>query len=191
MIKPGCLFLIIPRRASARGLWKFNIPGTIDAAQIESATLHVSGSIHTGGGTAISVYCYALNSPFDENAETWNTHSGGDYDAGVFSSGSLPAGNDWEAAIDVTTLAKGNLAKLRDNGMLMRIQQEGPTKEYQNIASRESTDPEDFAAYLEIVYSVPSSTTTTMPVSTVPARQAVRAHLPQRCSQLRPAARHR
>ena len=150
-----------PTKGAARGLWKFNIPGTINAAQIESATLHVSGSIHTGGGTALSVYCYALNSPFAENAETWNTHNGGDYDAGVFSSGSLPSGNDWEAAVDVTTLAKGNLAKLRNNGMLMKKQQEGPTKEYQNIASRETTDPEDFVAYLKIVIASAGTTTTT------------------------------
>jgi len=160
-----------PTKGAARGLWKFNIPGTINAAQIESATLYVSGSIHTGGGTALSVYCYALNSFFDENVETWNTHNGGAYDSSVFSSGSLPAGNDWEAAIDVTTLAKGNLAKLRNNGMLMRKQQEGPTKEYQNIASRETTDPEDFAAYLKIVIaSTATTTTTTTAVSTTSTR---------------------
>ena len=159
-----------PTKGAARGLWKFNIPGTINAAQIQSATLHVSGSIHTGGGTALSVYCYALNSPFAENAETWNTQNGGDYDAGVFSSGSLPSGNDWEAAIDVTTLAKGNLAKLRNNGMLMKKQQEGPTKEYQNIASRETTDPEDFVAYLKIVIASARTTTTTAAstTSTIP-----------------------
>ncbi|MCX5902534.1 MAG: DNRLRE domain-containing protein, partial [Proteobacteria bacterium] len=154
-----------PTKGRARGLWKFNIPGTIDAAQIDSATLHVSGSIHTGGGTALAiyclaVYCYALNFPFDENTETWDTHSGGDYDASVFASGALPDGNDWETSIDVTTLVKGNLPKVRSNGMLMRKQQEGPTKEYQNIASRESTDAEDFAAHLEIVYASTGATTT-------------------------------
>ena len=49
--------------------------------------------------------------------------------------------------------------------MLMKKQQEGPAKEYQNIASRESADPEDFTAYLKIVIAS-AGTTTTMAAST-------------------------
>ncbi len=147
-------------KGRARGLWKFDIPEGIDASNIESASLLLSGSIHTGGGDAIDVYCYALNTPCDENNDTWNILSGGNYDSAFFSPGSLPAGNDWETSFDVTYLITGNLNKLRDNGMLMRLQQEGEVgvDKYQNIASRESTDPEDFAAYMEITLAQPVPT---------------------------------
>ena len=134
---------------TARGLWKFNIPCSLAATQIQSASLYLSGSIHTGGGNAINVYCYALNSAFNEGTDTWNSLSGGNYDTSVVSSGSLPAGNDWQTNINVTTLVKNNLNKVRNNGILMKKQDEGVSS-YQNIASRETTDPEDFAAYLEI-----------------------------------------
>ena len=83
---------------------------------------------------------YALNSSFVESMETWNTHNGGDYDASVFSSGSLPAGNSWLITVDVTALLKGNLNKVRANGMLIKLAAEGPTNLYQNIASRECDD---------------------------------------------------
>ena len=151
----------------ARGLFLFDIPDDMLSEEVAEATLYLSGSTHTGGGYAIDVNCYALNTPFDENDDTWNSLSGGDYDNSVFSPGSLLSGNDWETSIDVTTLVSGNLEKVRDYGLLIRLQNEDMAKEYQNIASRESTDEEDFAAYLEIVCSpLISSTTTTELIET-------------------------
>jgi len=155
-----------PTYGIARGLFKFDIPEEIDASEIISATLYLSGSYHTGGGDAIAVACYALNETFSEGGDTWNTLSGGDYDGSRSSSGNLPAGSDWETSIDVTTLAIENLDKLRANGMLMRLQNES-IDNYQNIASREFVDPEDFAPYLDIEYSdITPSTTTTEPLET-------------------------
>jgi len=74
----------------------------------------------------------------------------------------LPEGNDWNEAVngkppadvagfDVTELLKGNLDKVRDNGIIMRFFDEHQDPyTHQNIASRESEDPLDFAPYLEI-----------------------------------------
>ncbi len=139
-----------PTYGAARGLIKFDIPEDIDAADIVAASLYLSGSYHTGGGQEIQVNCYALNQPFSEGSDTWNTLDGGDYDHDISSSGTIPAGNDWETSIDLTTLVTGNLEKLRNHGMLMRLQSEIGNS-YQNIASRECVDPEDFAPYLDIV----------------------------------------
>lgn len=139
-----------PSKGVARGLFRFTIPETLDSSQITSATLYLSSSHHTGGGYAIDINCYALNAPFNESSDTWNSLSGGDYDTSVFSSGSLPSGNDWATSIDVTTLVTGNLEKFRGNGMLLRLQAEGPLGLYQNIASSECIDPGDFAPYLDI-----------------------------------------
>jgi len=175
--KTRILIAYHPGKGIARGLVKFDIPEEIDAFRITAATLHLSSSYHTGGGNAISVRCYALNAPFREESDTWNTLNGGDFDSSVSSSGKLPSGNDWETSIDLTVLAKQNLEKLRANGMLMGLQTEGPVREYQNIASRESVieeacfpyecDPEDFAPYLDIEYSEnTSSSTTAKPVQT-------------------------
>ena len=150
-----------PSKGPARGLFKFDIPANLEASQIDTTTLYLSSSYHTGGGYAIDIHCYALNSAFDERNDTWNTLSGGDYDTNVVSPGTLPAGNDWETSIDVTALVTGNLDKVREYGMLMRLQVEEQEKDYQNIASRESEDPEDFPAYIEILYSEPASSTTT------------------------------
>jgi len=155
-----------PSKGTARGLFKFDIPMDLEASQIETATLYLSGSYHTGGGDAIDIYCYALNASFDEEGDTWHTLSGGDYDTSVISPGALPAGNDWETSIDVTALVTGNLDKVREYGMLMRLQSEGPLKDYQNVASREVTDPQDFPAYIEIAYSDPTSSTTTITPTT-------------------------
>ena len=154
-----------PSKGTARGLFKFDIPMDIEASQIETATLYLSGSYHTGGGDAIDIYCYALNASFDEEGDTWNTLSGGDYDISVVSPGALPAGNDWETSIDITALVTGNLDKVREYGMLIKLQIEEQEKDYQNVASRESKDPEDFPAYIEIAYLDPSSSTTTSTVS--------------------------
>ncbi len=149
--KTRILIAYHPGKGIARGLVKFDIPEEIDAFRITAATLHLSSSYHTGGGNAISVRCYALNAPFREESDTWNTLDGGDFDSSVSSPGKLPSGNDWETSIDLTALAIQNLEKLRTNGMLIRLQTEGPVREYQNIASRECVDPEDFAPYLDIV----------------------------------------
>jgi hypothetical protein len=156
-----------PTYGIARGLFKFDIPESIGASEVTAATIYLSGSIHTGGGDAINVSCHTLNEPFSEGSDTWNSLSGGNYDNSISSSGAIPAGNDWETSFDVTALVVGNLEKLRDNGMLMKLQVEGPLNEYQNIASRESIDLDDFAPYLEIEYSEnTSSSTTTEPVET-------------------------
>lgn len=155
-----------PSKGIARGLFKFDIPEEIDPSDIMAATLYLSGSYHTGGGYAINVNCYTLNEPFSEGSDTWNTLSGGDHDS-IVSSGSLPAGDDWEASIDVTALAIGNLEKLRNNGMLIKLQNESGISTYQNIASRECIDPQDFAPYLDIEFSeISSSSTTSEPVET-------------------------
>lgn len=158
-----------PSKGIARGLIMFDISEAIDASEITAATLHLSGSVHTGGGDAMSINCYALNEPFCEGSDTWNTYhtlSEDYYDSSISSTGSLPAGSDWETSIDVTALATGNLEKLRDYGMLIRLQNEN-SDGYQNIASRECIDPEDFAPYLDIEYSQPSSSSTTSePVET-------------------------
>ena len=132
-----------PTYGIARGLLKFDIPEEIIPADITAATIYLSGSIHTGGGDAIKVSCHALNAPFNEGSDTWNTLSGGDYDSSISSSGAIPAGNDWETSFDVTALVTGNLEKLRNNGMLMKLQSESGDS-YQNIASRESDRPGGF-----------------------------------------------
>jgi hypothetical protein len=149
-----------PSKGIARGLFKFDIPEEIDAAEVTAATLYLSGSYHTGGGDAISVNCYALNESFSEGSDTWNSLSGGDYDPSIASSGNLPSGNDWDTSIDVTELVAAKLDKLRNHGMLMRLQNENGDS-YQNIASREFVDPQDFLPYLDIEYSESSSSSTT------------------------------
>ncbi len=152
-----------PTYGIARGLWKFDIPTGADPSQIQSALLHLSGSWHTGGGTAIEICCYALNTAFGEDNATWNLLAGGNYDNTTCSAGSLPAGNDWEATIDITTLLQQKLDKVRTNGILMKIKSEEGLKSYQSIASRESTDAEDFGAYI-VISDTPVTTTTTTSV---------------------------
>jgi hypothetical protein len=142
-------------RGLAHGLWKFNIPEGIHAAGITSAIMHVSKNSTAGAGTQVNVSTYALNSAFNEATETWNTHSGGDYDNSVSSSGTIPAWNPptiIQATLDVTTLLVGNLDKVRTNGMLMKITNESGTNVNQNVASKEDTAPY-FGAYLEITYT--------------------------------------
>ena len=154
----------------ARGLWKFDIPTTVDQSHIQSALLHLSGSWHTGTTSpSIDICCYALNSPFGEGSATWTLLAGGNYDNTTCSAGNLPAGNDWEATIDVTTLLQQELDKVRSYGMLMKKQDEAVAG-YQSIASREATDPADFAAYIVIsdtpVTTTISTTTTAVSAST-------------------------
>jgi hypothetical protein len=158
-----------PTKGLARSLLRFDIPADISASQIQSATLYLSSSAHTGGSNVIlTIACHALNAPFNEETDTWNSLGGGNFDAAVVSTGTLPAGNDWKTTVDVTALLTGNLDKVRTNGMLMKLAVEGPDKAYQSIASRECDDPSnpdyieaDEPPRLEITYSFPSSTTTT------------------------------
>jgi hypothetical protein len=140
----------------ARGLLKFNIPEGLQAAGITSAVMHVSKNSTGGVGVQSNVSIYALNSVFDETAETWNTHSGGDYDSSVGSSGTLPM---WtteitQATLDLTTLLTGNLDKVRDNGILIKITNESGTNVNQNFASKEEINEAPyFDPYLEITYT--------------------------------------
>lgn len=140
----------------ARGLLKFDIPAALQALQITSAILHVSKNSTGGTGTIVNVSAYALNSAFDETTETWNTHSGGDYDTSVVSTGTLPV---WtteitQATIDVTTLLAGNLDKVRSFGMLMKVTTESGTNVNQNFASKEEVDVAPyFDPYVEITYT--------------------------------------
>ncbi|MDD3643824.1 MAG: FlgD immunoglobulin-like domain containing protein, partial [Candidatus Krumholzibacteria bacterium] len=109
-----------------------------------------------------------LNASFAENIDTWNTLGGGDYDGSVVSSGTLPA---WASAppctasIDLTSVLRGNLDKVRDNGILMMIQGEGSgANSYQNFASKEELPPST-GAYLEIDYTAATGITPDMPLS--------------------------
>ena len=49
-----------PTKGIARGLLKFDIPTCITASQIQSATLYLSSSAHTGSGNAININIHAL-----------------------------------------------------------------------------------------------------------------------------------
>ena len=148
----------------ARGLWKFEIPPGIQAEDITCAQIYLSGCEHAFRTRQFNVDLYALEVPLKEEMATWDesdtgvawTTPGGDYDATVVSSGMIyqtllgdPAYN-WRAEIDVTDLLSGNLVKTRDNGILMKLQEETGTNTNQNIASREAYDDSDVAAYLII-----------------------------------------
>ncbi len=133
-----------------RGLWKFDIPCNLSSDIIGSATLNISGSFHAAAD-GVDVYCYALNAAFDEETATWELLTGGDFDTGAVAAGTLPVGGDWETTIDMTALLSGNLDKVRDNGIIMVLQNEYIVPDvHQHIASKEFFDAEDFAAYLEI-----------------------------------------
>ncbi|MDD5719095.1 MAG: DNRLRE domain-containing protein [Candidatus Krumholzibacteria bacterium] len=138
---------------AARGLWRFAIPAELQSEDITSAVMWVSRSSTTGAGSGIDVDVYALNTPFAEDTDTWNTLGGGDYDPSVVASGTLPA---WAtpppctASIDLTALLQGNLDKVRDFGILMLVQDEGSgANRFQNFATKEDTPPST-GAYLEI-----------------------------------------
>ncbi len=144
-----------PTKGRARGLWKFEIPGGIQAGDIKCARLFLSGSEHAFKTNQFLIDFFALDAPFNEETVTWDTLAGGGYDTSVVSSGTIyqtlygdPAIN-WRAGIDLTDLLAGNLVKVRDNGMLMREQVESG-KKLQHIASRECYGESDVAAYLLI-----------------------------------------
>jgi len=139
---------------AARGLWQFDIPVDLDAADISSAVMVVSRNSTTGTGSGIDVYVYALNAGFDEDYDTWNTLDGGHFDDSVVSGGYFPP---WPcsppciASIDLTTLLQGNLDKVREHGILMMVQNEGTgSNRFQNFATKEEVPPST-GAYLEIV----------------------------------------
>ena len=146
----------------ARALFLFAVPEDLTSAGIIKAKIYLSGCSHCGGGKGGQVAFYALSEPFDEASDTWNSLEGGDWDDSVYSRAVLPEGSDWNEAVngeppadavgfDVTPLLRGNLDKVRDNGIMMRFFDEHQDPyTHQNIASRESEDPLDFAPYLEI-----------------------------------------
>lgn len=146
----------------ARALFLFAVPENLTSAGIKNAKIYLSGCSHCGGGKGGQVAFYALNESFDEASDTWNSLEGGDWDESVYSRAVLPEGSDWNEAVngeppadavgfDVTPLLRGNLDKVRDNGIMMRFFDEHQDPyTHQNIASQESEDPLDFAPYLEI-----------------------------------------
>ena len=147
----------------ARGLWKFEIPAGIMAEDIKCAQIFLSGSEHAYNVSQLAVACYALNVALKEEKATWDvsdtgipwTTPGGDYDTSVVSSPVIvpaPIGDpaiNWRAEIDVTDLLVGNLAKVRDNGMLIKKADETRSG-FKNIASRECYDDSDVSAYMLI-----------------------------------------
>lgn len=146
----------------ARALILFDIPSDVVAEDIKSAVIYLSGCSHCGGGNGGQIAFYALNKPFSEDNDTWNTLNGGDWDEAVYSEATLPGGNTWNQAVngepvpdaagmDVTELLQGNLDKVRDTGIMVRFFDEHQEPfTHQNIASRESQDPLDFAPRLVI-----------------------------------------
>ena len=146
----------------SRGLFLFSIPDELVAGDIKTASVYFSGCSHCGGGKGGLVGFYALNEPFDETTDTWNSLSGGNWDDTIYSQAVLPEGSDWNEAIDgepppdvtgfdVTALIKGNLEKARTNGIMIRFYDEHQDPyTHQNVASRETTDPLDFFPYLVI-----------------------------------------
>lgn len=146
-------------RGIARGLLKFDIPAAIEGSKISSAIMYVSKNTTAGPGATVNVSIYALNTAFNEATDTWNTLNGGDYDGSVVSIGTLPPWTAWttvppvtSAIIDVTTLLAGNLDKVRNNGILMKLTNESGTNVNQNFATKEDILP-SFAPYLEIIYT--------------------------------------
>jgi hypothetical protein len=145
-----------------RGLFLFDVPEELMPADIQRATVYLSGCSDCGGGKGGHAAFYALNAPFDEDTDTWNSLEGGNWDDSVYSRAVLPEGSDWNEAVngeppadavgfDVTPLLKENLDKVRANGIMLRFYDEHQSPyTHQNIASRESDDPRDFAPFLEI-----------------------------------------
>lgn len=145
-----------------RGLFLFDVPEELTAGDIKRATIYLSGCSDCGGGKGGQAAFYALNEPFDEDADTWNSLGGGNWDDSVYSRAVIPEGSDWNEAVngeppadangfDVTNLLKDNLEKVRDNGIMLRFYDEHQDPyTHQTIASRESEDPLDFAPYMAI-----------------------------------------
>ncbi len=145
-----------------RGLFLFDVPEELAASEVKKATIYLSACSDCGGGKGGNIAFYALNAPFDENADTWNSLGGGNWDDAVYSRAVLPEGSDWNEAVngeppanaagfDVTNLLRENLDKVRANGIILRFYDEHQDPyTHQNIASGESDDPRDFAPFLKI-----------------------------------------
>lgn len=146
----------------ARTLLFFDIPDNMTAADVKSAAVYLSPCAHCGGGNGGQIGFYALNQPFAEDNDTWNTLAGGSWDELAYAEAQLPSGIDWNRAVegqpaadaqgmDVTELLMGNLDKVRQNGIMMRfVDEHQEPYTHQNIASRESQDPLDFAPFLAV-----------------------------------------
>jgi hypothetical protein len=146
----------------ARTLLFFDIPDNMTAADVKSAAVYLSPCAHCGGGNGGQIGFYALNQPFAEDNDTWNTLAGGSWDESAYAEAPLPSGIDWNPAIDgqpaadaqgmdVTELLTSNLDKVRQNGIMMRfVDEHQEPYTHQNIASRESQDPLDFAPLLAV-----------------------------------------
>ena len=146
----------------ARGLFLFDIPQELTAEDVKSASIYLSLCSHCGGGKGGTVSFHALNEPFDEETDTWNSLEGGNWDESVSAQGIIPEGNEWNEAvdgspppgaegIDITALFKHTLEKVRENGIVLKFSDEHQEPfTHQNIASKESTDPLDFAPYVLI-----------------------------------------
>jgi len=147
----------------ARALLRFDIPAELAAGTIKSAFVYFSPCADCGGGNGGWIGFYALNQSFDEATVTWNTFPiDGSWDASIFSTALLPGGIDWNQAIngepppnvqgmDVTTLLKGNLDKIRQNGIMVRFLDEHQLPStHQNVASREAQNPLDFHPFITI-----------------------------------------
>ena len=140
----------------ARGLYYFDIPADLAAARIKSAAIYLASCASCGGGNGGVVGFYALNKPFDEGTDTWNSLAGGDWDNSIYTQATLPKGDDWNQGVDgqlppggrgfdITALLRRNLDKVRTNGIMMRFVDEHQEPfTHQNVASRESKDPLDF-----------------------------------------------
>lgn len=141
----------------ARGLMLFDIPEDLTPVDIKTARLYLSACSHCGNAPGGEVRFFALNEPFDETTDTWNSLNGGDWDGSVYAQGFFPSDNTWNQAqdgqpppdaegINITALLQSNLEKVRANGIMMRFldEHQNPCTHY-NIASRETDDPLDFA----------------------------------------------
>ncbi len=146
----------------ARALLLFAFPEDLRAFDIKGAKIYLSACSACGGGKGGQVAFYALNQPFDEDADTWNSLGGGNWDDSVFSRATLPAGRQWNDAVegeppadavgfDVTELLRRRLDKVKKYGMLLRFYDEHQKPyTHQAIASRESDNPLDFAPFIKI-----------------------------------------
>jgi len=163
-----------PTKGISRGLFLFDIPETLTAADVQEAQIFLSGCSpsHCESGFSGVVRFYALNIPFIENGQfgsTWYSLDGGDWDDSVHTEATLPEGTGWNEAVngqpqadaqgfDITLLLQNNLGKVRENGIMMRFvkdevqYEEDGTYYHQNVASRESPAfyPDEFAPFISI-----------------------------------------
>jgi len=157
----------------ARALLKFDIPGSLTPSQIKRARIFFSACSHcpTGGYGGL-VGFYALDNTFSESLATWDANEDDTWDESEnsYSEAEIPSGNGWNEAVngeppanvqgfDITELLQAKLDKVRTKGIMMRFVDEhcdvaencqGLDYTHQNVASRESDDPLDFAPFIRI-----------------------------------------